>query len=596
MYEYISRMKQRFKNLSLKRKLLVLYSVLFLLPLLLISIIINIEVSQNMLEKMQYSSRQSYEQAQSYLEFKILQMIQRTDVVVTNSSLKEQIDEKNALVMDRHLQAMQKDKIRSYIQSVESSTQSISIRIYVSDAFQFLDDTEYILRLSEADNSIWYQKKGSQKIYFAPGLYLEESKQEDYVALVRDIPADNNYRIRNAVLRMDIKIEELVEILRNATPTENAVSYLINKENIILAVSSPQKLDGIGLGQELPELFQYSPYGEESELTESSIQNNTVYYLRNKIRNTDWEMITIIPKTDMVSGVSRLQYIVAGLMILFGFLTITGGAAIISWIVRRISNLIDSINQVKQGNLDAHLENENKDEIGTLYDSYNTMIQNTNLLMEEKYKMGISLKSAELKALQSQISPHFLYNTLDMVNWLAFAGRTQDIHSAVVSLSKYYRIVLNKGEDTLTLEEELQHVGYYMKIQDIRFPGDVVYQENVEEKVMGSIVPKIILQPLVENAIHHGIWKKKEKKGSIRIWGYEEGKTVHIKIIDDGAGMDADTLSRILDGSLSTTGSSYGVKNVHARLSLMFGEEYGLSYESKEGQGTCVTIRFPAGK
>lgn len=125
--------------------------------------------------------------------------------------------------------------------------------------------------------------------------------------------------------------------------------------------------------------------------------------------------------------------------------------------------------------------------------------------------MGIHLKSAELKALQSQINPHFLYNTLEMVNWLAFGGRMEDIHTAMISLSKYYRLILNKGQDTLTLSEELQHVGYYIKIQDIRFPGKLTFVEEVDRELLPSIVPKIILQPLVENAIQHGIWEKPEK-------------------------------------------------------------------------------------
>lgn len=585
--------KQRFKDLSLKKKLLVFYSVLFILPLLLISVIIYVEVSQSMLEKIQYSARQSYEQAESYLEYKILQLIQRTDVVVTNSDLKEMVRKSSARETGIHKQLSQKESIRSYLQSVESSTQSIRIRIYIADEFQLLADGDYILPISTADSSLWYQKKGDQKIYFAPGMYLEDGKKDRYIALVRDIPEEKNYQMRNSVLRMDIGIEELEEILRNATPTENAVTYLVNRENIVVSVSDLEKLDLLGLSEELPESFSYSKYAVNSEMSQEGLNQKTVYCMRNKIRNTDWEMVTVIPKGDMTSGIARLQSIVAGLMILFALLTIFGGTAIISWIVRRISQLNDSFNQVKEGDMEAHLEDDTKDEIGVLYNNYNEMIAHTRELMDEKYHMGVHLKSAELKALQSQINPHFLYNTLDMVNWLAYAGRTQDIHDAVISLSKYYRLILNKGQDTLTLAEELQHVSYYIKIQDIRFPGKIRYEEHVDIGVKGSMVPKIILQPLVENAISHGIWEKKEKSGTIRIEGYEENGTVYLFVKDDGVGMDSDTLSHVMDGSLESSGSSYGVKNVNARIKLMFGEEYGLSFESSPGQGTTVMLRFP---
>ena len=586
-------LKKRFKDLSLKKKLLLFYGVLFILPLLLISVIIYVEVSNSMLEKIQFSAAQGYEQSKSYLEFKILELIQRTDVVVTNSSLKEKIGEGNIPLPDVHEQLVQKDAIRGYLQSVESSTQSIRIRLFISDVFALMMDGEHIMPLSEADNALWYQKKGTQKVYFAPGAYLKEGRKEEYIALVRDIPEEDNYRRRNSILRMDIRIEELAEILRNATPTENAVTYLVNRENLIIGVSDRGKLEMLGLSEELPEEFRYSRYASESDLQETRLEQQVIYCMRNKIRNTDWEMITVIPKTDMINGIARLQYIVAGLMILFGLLTIAGGTFIISWIVRRISRLNDTFNQVKEGDTETYLPNDTRDEIGVLYDNYNEMMKHTNQLMEEKYQMGIHLKSAELKALQSQINPHFLYNTLEMVNWLAYGGRMEDIHKAVISLSKYYRLILNKGQDTLTLAEELQHVDYYIKIQDIRFPGKLTYVEEVEEAIKDSVVPKIILQPLVENAILHGIWEKPGKRGMIRIWGYEENGLVCVKVIDDGIGMDAAVLSHVMDGKSTGAGSSYGVKNVHARLQLMFGEAYGLSYESKEGEGTCVTIRFP---
>lgn len=585
--------KQKFKDLSLKKKLLIFYSVLFILPLFMISSIIYVEVSRSMMEKIQYSAKQGYEQAKSYLEYKILQMIQRTDVVVTNSDLKEMVKSDKASQTSQHEQLGQKELIRSYLQSVESSTQSIRLQLYISDNFKFLADGDYIMSLSTADNSFWYQKKGAQKIYFAPGIYLEERKKDKYVALVRDIPEENNYRLRNCVLRMDIGIDELEEILRNATPTENAVTYLINQEDIVVCVSDMEMLEALGLSRELPDTFRYSRYAGNSDLAEETLNQSTVYCLRNKIRNTDWEMITVIPSRDMTSGIARLQSIVAGLMILFGLMTIIGGAFIISWIVRRISYLNQSFNQVKDGDMEVHLDDDTRDEIGVLYSNYNEMIEHTRELMDEKYRMGVHLKSAELKALQSQINPHFLYNTLEMVNWLAYAGRTQDIHEAVISLSKYYRLILNKGRETLTLAEELQHVCYYIKIQDIRFPGRLRYQEDVDIGVKGSIVLKIILQPLVENAIQHGIWEKKEKSGTIRIEGSEVGGVVYLKVIDDGVGMDGETLSHVMDGSLASSGSSYGVKNVHARIRMMFGEEYGLSYMSTPGKGTCVTVRFP---
>ena len=137
----------------------------------------------------------------------------------------------------------------------------------------------------------------------------------------------------------------------------------------------------LGLSEELPEEFRYSRYASESDLQETRLEQQVIYCMRNKIRNTDWEMITVIPKTDMINGNARLQYIVAGLMILFGLLTIAGGTFIISWIVRRISRLNDTFNQVKEGDTETYLPNDPRDEIGVLYDNYNEMMKHTNQLM-----------------------------------------------------------------------------------------------------------------------------------------------------------------------------------------------------------------------
>ena len=585
--------KQFFKNLSLKKKLFLFYIILFLLPLSLFSMIIYVEVSREMTEKLHYSAAQGYEQAKSYLEYKILQLIQRTDTLVTNTSLKEKLSVDHSGQMDGYRQLALRSEIISYLQGMASTNQDIRLRLYIADDFVYMADDEFIRFLSEADEAVWYRKKGERNVYFAPEVYLEEGKEGKCIAMIRDVPEEQDYRRRNSVLRMDIGIGEIEKILRNATLTENAVTYLVNRENVIVSVSDQEKLEQLGLAEELPEEFRYSRFVWKSDLSETQLYQEPVYCMRNKIRNTDWEMITIIPISDMTGGIVRLQLIVVGLMLLFCLMAIVGGTLLISWIVKRISLLNESFNQVKGGDTRVYLPNDTKDEIGILYDNYNDMMHHTNQLMDEKYRMGIHLKSAELKALQSQINPHFLYNTLDLVNWLAFSGRTDDIHRAVVSLSKYYRLVLNKGQDTLTLEEELQHVGYYVKIQDIRFPGRITYLEEVDPGVKGSLVPKIMLQPLVENAIQHGIWEKPEKKGTIRILGSEKDGAVWVRVMDDGAGMDSGTLEHVMDGTITSTGSGYGIRNVHARLQLMFGEEYGLSYESREGEGTCVTIRFP---
>lgn len=584
-------MKSKFKNLSLKKKMLFIYIFSFVFPLIFLSIVIFTEISRSMIENVRYSSTRSYEQANDYLEYRIQQIIHMSDVVVMNKEIKTHLSSGGR---DVYSQMELREELGRAIREIEGSSQDLEIQVYVSDLLPWVVDGDHIWLLSEADESDWYRHKEETRVYFAPGIYLEDELAGKKTALVRDISSDENYNERIGVLRINIDMKNIKATLHNAAITPNAVTYLINSENIVVAASDYEQMGKMGLLDQMDSRFTYDKYWNSSELYHTMLSNQKVYYMRDKIRNTDWEMITIIPEWDMLKDVFRVQGIVIIVMIIFFVLTLIGGSIIISWVVRRIAYLVDSMKTVQSGNLQIHLENDCEDEIGILYDNYNRMIERTSELMTEQYQMGQRLKNAELKALQSQINPHFLYNTLEMINWLAHAGRTDEICSAVIALSKYYRLTLNRGEDILPLSKELSHVEYYIRIQNIRYPGKLVYCQEVSQDVLNSIVPKIILQPLVENAIIHGIFEKKEKQGTIKISGcLDEDRTVRLRVEDDGAGIDEETLRHILDGSIRSRGSGYGIRNVNARIQMMFGEEYGLFYESEPGKGTRITIRFP---
>lgn len=564
----------------------------FIFPLFIMSTVIYKEVSSSMIDNVRYSAKQSYEQVNDYLEYRIEQILHISDVIVMNQEIKTILDSKGE---DVYRQMELREELRQSIQEIEGSNQDLNIRVYVSEELSWTTDGDYIWPIEQADEAEWYQKKGEGKVYFSPGIYLEPKYSENTIALVRNIVSNEDYDRRIGVLRMDINLKAIKTTLQNAVITPDAVTYLVNTENVVVAASDWEQMEKLGFSGILENPFAYDKYWDNDELNEGMLEKQTVYYMKDKIRNTDWEMITVIPERDMLNDVVRIQGMIILVMICFGGLTIIGIAIINASIIKRISRLVSSMKLVQAGNLDIHLENDSEDEIGILYDNYNTMIERVSDLMEQQYQMGQKLKSAELKALQSQINPHFLYNTLDTINWLAHAGRTNEICSTVIALAKYYRLILNKGEDVLPLGKELSHVGYYIRIQDIRYPGKITFYQEVPLELQNYIVPKIILQPLIENAIIHGILKKKEKQGVIRITGFlDEGNVVCITIEDDGVGMDEETLYHVLDGSIRSRGSSYGIKNVNARIRIMFGEEYGLFYDSKKGEGTKITLRFPA--
>lgn len=220
-------------------------------------------------------------------------------------------------------------------------------------------------------------------------------------------------------------------------------------------------------------------------------------------------------------------------------------------------------------------------------------------LMEEAYRSKMLEREAELRALQAQINPHFLYNTLDTINWLAISRDADDISHMIESLSDYFRLSLNKGKDHVCITDEMELARVYLEIQQNRFPSTFKFVIEADPEANGCIIPKLTLQPIVENALLHGIRKNKSKTGTICIRAERCGDELEITVKDDGIGMEEQLASSLLSESrpllrAEGSGSSYGLYNVNERIKLLAGYEYGLAVRSRPGEGTVVTVRLKA--
>ena len=264
-------------------------------------------------------------------------------------------------------------------------------------------------------------------------------------------------------------------------------------------------------------------------------------------------------------------------------------------ITRPIRRLTQVTDQVAKGDLTVRSDVTGGLEARVLSDSMNTMIDKINELLEQVKTEQVRLRKTEFELLQSQINPHFLYNTLDAIVWLAEAGEQKKVVSMVGSLSDFFRISLNQGQDILDVREELQHVRSYLEIQQMRYQDILQYEICVPEELYSSRIPKITLQPLVENALYHGI-KNKRGKGMIRIDGEMEDSDCILRITDNGRGMTPERLGQVREGIRNRNACEteiYGLYNVNERIRLNFGEKYGITITSTYGEGTCVTVRLP---
>ncbi len=264
-----------------------------------------------------------------------------------------------------------------------------------------------------------------------------------------------------------------------------------------------------------------------------------------------------------------------------------------------IKKLHDVTTTITKNDLQALVTSKNVDEITELGMSFNIMIGRIRQLLESKIKEQENLQKAELKALQAQINPHFLYNTLDTIVWMAQSNKSDQVIDIVRALSSFFRIALSKGQDWITIEQEIEHVRCYLTIQKMRYRDILDYKIEVDEDILHGTILKLTLQPLVENALYHGI-KNKRNGGTITVRARRAGTDrVMLEIEDDGVGFTPYRLGKIqaaMDDDtddFSFKESGFGLENVNKRIKLYYGKEYGLTVESRYQEGTRVTVTIP---
>ena len=258
-------------------------------------------------------------------------------------------------------------------------------------------------------------------------------------------------------------------------------------------------------------------------------------------------------------------------------------------IVKNIEKLTQNMKDVKRGNLEVTVVSDSQDEIGELIQGFGDMVERIKTLIEEVYEGKISLKEYEMKALQAQINPHFLYNSLSLINWKAIEANEKDISKITLALSKFYRTALNKGNNVLPLEDEISNVKSYLDIQLMMHDYEFDVEMDIDERMYYYDTPNLILQPLIENAIDHGVDLKTEGRGKIIIRGWSEGETMYLSVEDNGVGMEEEVAKTII----TQKSKGYGVRNVNERIKLIYGQEYGLAIKSKVGEGTTITVKLP---
>ena len=477
------------------------------------------------------------------------------------------------------------------------------VRIYVDfpEELETLDDdpnTENILApISQAKGTYWYgifQGNRENQEMFCPSFYLGSQEKKNYGDMAYICPLSlyyhsNAYKAYLAVYFSDSKLNS---ILSDNLSLEGSVSYIVNERDAIVATSD-QSLSGIyRLDYDtIKESFMSS-----NNFIERNILDTKVYAGFYSISNTDWFMVTILPAPPLIHESNHLMLQIALLYAGFLVLALIFANVLAHSITGRLSSVIRQMQTVRHGPPTPMESPQAHDEIGDLIDTYNYMTRKMYELMEKQAKAAEDLRIAEFNSLQAQINPHFLYNTMDMINWMALQGQTEEISHAVQSLSRFYKLTLSRKKGISTIARELEHVTIYVQLQNMRYHDSIELITDIPDELSEYQIPKLTLQPVVENSILHGILEKESKSGTIVITGWMENEDNVLLISDDGVGIPPEILSTILSGkgNSQSGGTNIAVYNTHRRLQILYGKDYGLIYSSNPGEGTEVEIRFPA--
>ena len=317
-------------------------------------------------------------------------------------------------------------------------------------------------------------------------------------------------------------------------------------------------------------------------------------YCISKSTDTGWTVVGVAYTAELLKNSAEATkiYFISALFILLAALTLA--IFLSSAITRPIKRLSDSMREVEKGNFErAKLEVRGENEISRLNTNFNLMTAEIKHLMDQNLEEQRQKRKSELMALQAQINPHFLYNTLDSIIWMAEWGKNKEVVTMTSSLAKLLRQSISNQNELVRVEDEVEYTRSYLVIQKMRYKDKLEYDILVEPEILDFKVAKLILQPLVENAIYHGI-KYKEGKGKVLVEGFLRDHELILSITDDGIGMNEQQLLQIFEKrETDRKRNSVGVLNVHERIRLYYGKEYGLTFESVEGVGTKVEIHIP---
>lgn len=580
----IGRIKSKFKNRSIQMMITISFTAIAILAMSFMGVVLYTQFAENTKNASIESNKQLLDQAGWNLNTYIRSMMSISDTmyysVIKNKDLTyDSLDEEMALLYEAN-----KDNLISIVCVTGDGAVLAAAPVATRKEGIDIKKQDWFIQANEKIENLHFSTPHVQNLF-------DSSNYRYYwvVSLSRSVELTNIGRIRKGVLLVDMNFSGIEQQLSKANEKGSGYIYLTDRNGEIIYHPKQQAIYS-GLVRENNEeavTFEDGTHTETFEGEERVVIIKTVGY-------TGWKLISVTPVKEFSVNLYQIRFFTIMIAVITITLLLFGNVIISSKVTDPIRRLENSIRYLEEGNLDTAIYIGGTHEIRHLGRTITSMVNQMRKLMDDMMAEQQEKRKSALDALQSQINPHFLYNTLDSVVWMVESERYQEAISMVTSLANLFRISLSKGKNIIPIRDEIAHARYYLDIQEVRYTDRFQVKIDVDPAIEECSTIKLIVQPLLENAIYYGV-EHMEGEGEIILRGYEDGDDVCIEVSDNGMGIPKENIELLLtdDTRIRKRGSGIGLRNIDQRIKLYFKGNYGLTIESELDVGTTVRIRLP---
>lgn len=560
----------RFWDMPIRKKLNLFFTALVVIPLITFTFLVSAVIQNTLFSQVEKRSLQSLRQSMQGIENSLSEL---DSIMVTNLRGKE-IQSILIHVQTNVSSPEEKNTVRRILRNIAYTRKDILCLVLTTDSGE-----RFVFPENEAYDKV--REYVFRKTPVWDGAYAERFRRGE--TLWQGLPEDASCVMGIRKIRDFETLDEL-----------GCLYLFLDEATIRRQYENMKMTPGSFFAVQDLEGRIVSRNGDPAKGGEDEDADRVLYITRLKNKELGWTIQAYVPKKEMLVVIRRVQILFASMLcVILGILLLLMRRFSIS-ITEPVRNLQAKMLEVRNGNFDVTAAVEHQDEMGELAVTFNTMTGQIKELIEKEYQSRLLLQETEYKFLRAQINPHMLYNTLDSISWMAAMGKGKEVSRMSVALGRILRWSISNTDNVVLLREEVHIVEDYLYIQKFRYGENLFSRIEIKEPEASQYVPKMILQPLVENALIHGL-SEKEGECCVEIEADTAGAVLEIRIRDNGTGMSKDKIREIMEGKICQK-KSYGVGlyNVHQRICLRYGENYGIHIESQTGNGTCVYIRIPA--